>query len=83
MALIIHTHTHSADNPVIQIDQKDLMEQAANIGTPITDFITSPAFAEVAPAGLVTPPSGNSGAANVFLTITSLTLMLLTSIVVI
>ena len=55
------------------------MDQAISLGTPVTDFVTSPAFAQIAPTGLIIPQTGSNGAATVFITITSLTMMLLAS----
>lgn len=75
-------------NPVITIDQQTLVDQATSLGTPVTMALNSPAFSEVAPLALVLPGDGPSivpgnGAAAMFITFTSLSLLLLVSIFVI
>ena len=73
------------NNPVIKIPPQDLTDQLATLGTPVTDVITSPAFSQVAPVGLVLPNGGESGAngaMSVFFTTSSFALMLLAGILV-
>jgi len=45
------------NNPVIQLDQQELMTQASALGTPVNTFLTSENFTEVSPAGVTAPPA--------------------------
>ena len=61
------------------------MNQAASLGTPIMDILTSPAFVQVVPAGFVLPEvggpgPGSNGANMAYISITSISLMLLATI---
>ena len=68
--------------PVIGVSIQNLTDQAASLGTPVGDLITSPAFARVAPAGLVLPNSGTNGASTVLISFATLILMLQAAIFV-
>ena len=74
---------YTESNSVIKISQEELMKQAASLGTPVTDVLTSPAFIQVVPGGFVLPEVGEPGSngANVaYFSITSISLMLLATI---
>ena len=52
------------NNPVIDLDEDELQDQADSLGTPISDALNDPSFAQVAPSQLVIP--GNGGVKIVF-----------------
>ena len=56
--------THAVNNPVIDLDEDELQDQANSLGTPISDALNDPSFAQVAPSQLVIP--GNGGVKTVF-----------------
>ena len=72
------------------------MMQATTLGTPVSTVLNSTSFAQIAPVGLVIPTGdgqdnsegaggipgidGNNGAAAMFVTFTSLTVLVLASI---
>lgn len=55
------------NNPIIEIAQLELTQQAASLGTPVTTALSSSTFVEIAPVGLVIPaedgqtPDNNGG----------------------
>jgi hypothetical protein len=74
---------HAAvNNPVIDLDEDELREQATSLGTPISSALSDPSFAQVAPQGLVIPEpgDGNNGAASVVFSFTFLTLALVAGV---
>lgn len=73
----------SVNNPVIDLDEDELRQQAAEI-TSISTFFSDPSFAQVAPAGLVLPGDENTdGAATVFFSFTLLLLLLIAGFIVV
>ena len=54
------------NNPVIDLDEDELQDQADSLGTPISDALNDPSFAQVAPSQLVIPDNGNGGVKTVF-----------------
>ena len=74
---------HAVNNPVIDLDEDELRQQAASLGTPVSSALSDPSFAQVAPQGLVIPGEGNNGAASMVFSLTLLTLVLVTSVFVI
>ena len=63
---------------MIDLDQDELRQQAASLGTPISAALSDPSFAQVAPQGLVIP-DGN-GAASVVFSFTLFTLVLVAGV---
>lgn len=62
------------------------MQQATALGTPVTTALNNPSFADVVPVGVTIPQVGGpmgpgNGAATMFLTLTSLLLMLVFSFI--
>ena len=59
-------HT-AVNNPVIDLDEDELREQAIALGMPVSAALSAQSFAEVAPQGLIIPEpgAGNNGAASV------------------
>ena len=59
------------NNPIIEISQPELAQQAASLSTPVTTALSSASFAEIAPEGLVIPsgdgqtPDSNGGAGGI------------------
>ena len=51
------------NNPVIDLDEDELENQAESIGTPVSDALNDPSFAQIAPSQLVIPgtDTGNGG----------------------
>ena len=76
-------HT-AVNNPVIDLDEDELREQATALGMPVSAALGAPSFAEVAPQGLVIPEpgagGGNNGAASVVFSFTLLTLALVAGV---
>ena len=76
-------HT-AVNNPVIDLDEDELREQATALGTPVSTALSDPSFAEVAPQGLVIPEpgagDGNNGAASAVFSFTVLTLVLVAGV---
>ena len=70
----------AVNNPVISIPQQQLTRQASSLGTPITNALTSSNFSQIAPVGLVIP--GVNGAAKLYLSLTSLVILILAVIFV-
>ena len=71
----------TVDNPVIDLNEDELREQADSLGTPISAAFSDPSFAQVAPQGLVIPEAGNNnGAASVVFSFTLLTLVLVAGV---
>ena len=90
--IILSSQLLAVNNPVIDISQQTLTDQASSLGTPVTSVINSPAFAEVAPLGLAVPETGGpgvpgvpggNGAASTFITLSSVVLMLVFSMFVV
>ncbi|MCG8626069.1 MAG: hypothetical protein MJE68_29240 [Proteobacteria bacterium] len=77
-------HT-TVNNPVIDLDEDELREQATALGMPVSAALNAPSFAEVAPQGLVIPEpgagGGNNGAASAVYSFTLLALALVAGIV--
>ena len=76
------------------ITQPELTQQAASLGAPVTAALSSSNFAEVAPVGLAIPAGdgqtpgdnnggpgvdGNNGAAAMFVTLTSVIVLVMAS----
>ena len=49
------------NNPVIDLDEDELQDQADSLGTPVSDALKDPSFAQIAPSQLVIPGTGNGG----------------------
>ena len=79
-----HTRTYkhpTVNNPIIDIDEEELREQAASLGTPVSAALSDPSFAQVAPVGLVLPgDEQGSGATTVLISFTLFTMLLITTI---
>ena len=81
------TYTHSfpstnaVNNPVIDLDEDELRQQATSLGTPVSAALNDPSFAQVAPQGLVIPEGGNNnGAGSVVFSLTLLTVVLVAGV---
>jgi hypothetical protein len=76
-------HT-AVNNPVIDLDEDELREQATSLGMPVSAALSDPSFAQVAPQGLVIPEpgsgTGNNGAASAVFSFTLLALVLVASV---
>ena len=77
--------SHAVNNPVIDLDEDVLREQAASLGTPISAALNDPSFAQVAPQGLVIPEEGgggstDNGAGSVVFSLTLLTIALVAGV---
>ena len=72
------------NNPVIDLDEDELREQATALGMPVSAALSAQSFAEVAPQGLVIPEPGaggdSNGAASAVFSFTLLTLALVAGI---
>ena len=69
------------NNPIIDLDQTELEEQASALGTPISSALQGRSFAQVAPAGLVLPgDENNNGGDQAVLSFTLFALMLIAGI---
>ena len=81
-----HARMHTAvNNPVIDLDEDELREQATSLGMPVSAALRDSSFAQVAPEGLVIPEPGEggsqgSGATSVFFSLTLLTLALVAGV---
>lgn len=77
-------HIHAVNNPVINISQTQLMQQAQSLGTPVTTVLNSQSFAQIAPGGVIIPGSSGNGQSTMMLySVTSLCLAVLVSTFVI
>jgi hypothetical protein len=70
---------HTVNNPVIDLNEDELRQQATSLGTPISAALSDPSFAEVAPQGLVIPGE-NNGATSVVFSFTLLALALVAGV---
>lgn len=74
---------HTVNNPVIDLDEDELRQQAASLGMPVSMALNDPSFAQVAPQGLVIPEAGgtdNNGAGSMVFSFTFLTLALVAGV---
>jgi hypothetical protein len=70
----------AVNNPVIDLDEDELRQQATSLGMPISAALSDPSFAQVAPQGLVIPEAGNNGATSVVFSFTLLALALVAGV---
>lgn len=81
MHLLTFLH-HAVNNPVIDLDEDELREQVMSLGSPVSDALNDPSFAQVAPSQLVIPGSTGNGDVKLASSLTLFALVLIAAIFV-